>query len=162
MKISLFKIGLILGIAGIVASGFVFYQGEKSSQSFVLDLEQTKSLDLKLEESGVGFYRISVPELGDSVFVQIIDSHENILVDKKIETKMAVNYFDFKNSDIYTIRITNLSDHPILVDAELGDANISQMRYAGVVVLIGMVLMVISGYRRLKNYKIAQPDENIS
>jgi len=163
MKIpSLFKIGLVLGIIGIVASGFVFYQSEKSTQSFVLDLEQTKSLDLRLEESGVGFYKISVPELGDSVFVQIMDSHENVLVDKKIETKTAVNYFDFKNSDVYTIRITNLSENPILVDVEFGDTNVSEMRYAGVVVLLGTVLMVISGYRRLKNYKIAQPDENIS
>lgn len=162
MKISLFKIGLILGIAGVVLSGYLFYQGEKSTQSFVLDLEQTKSFDLRLGESGVGFYKVSVPELGDSVFVQITDSHDNVLADKKIETKMAVNYFDYTNSDIYTIRITNLSDHSILVDAEFGDTNVAEVRYAGMVVLLGTVMMVISGYRRLKNYKIAQPDENIS
>ena len=159
---SLFKIGLILSIIGVVFVGYGFYEGEKISQTFLLDTEQTESLDLRLQDSGIGFYKISVPDLGDSVFIQIVDSQHNVLADKKIETKTAVNYFDFENSDVYTIKVTNLSDHQISVQIEFGDTNLSQIRYPGIVLYVGVVLLMISGYRRLKNYKIAQPDENIS
>ena len=161
-KPSLFKIGLILSIIGVVFVGYGFYEGEKISQTFLLDTEQTESLDLRLQDSGIGFYKISVPDLGDSVFIQIVDSQHNVLADKKIETKTAVNYFDFENSDVYTIKVTNLSDHQISVQIEFGDTNLSQIRYPGIVLYVGVILLMISGYRRLKNYKIAQPDENIS
>ncbi len=163
MKIlSLFKIGLILSVIGVVFIGYGFSEGEKTSQTFNLDTEQTETLDLRLQDSGVGFYKISIPELGDSVFIQIVDSHENVLVDKKVETKTAVNYFDFENSDVYTLKVTNLSDHQISVQIEFGDTNLSEIRYPGIVLYVGVVLLMISGYRRLKNYKIAQPDENTS
>jgi len=161
-KPSLFKIGLILSIIGVVFVGYGFYEGEKISQTFLLDTEQTESLDLRLQDSGIGFYKISVPDLGDSVFIQIVDSQHNVLADKKIETKTAVNYFDFETSDVYTLKVTNLSDHQISVQIEFGDTNLSQISYPGIVLYVGLVLLMISGYRRLKNYKIAQPDENIS
>ncbi len=159
---SLFKIGLILCVIGIVLVGYGFSEGEKISQTFFLNNEQTETLDLGLQDSGLGFYKISVPDLGDSVFIQIVDSHENVLVDKKVETKTAVNYFDFENSDVYTLKVTNLSDHQISLQIEFGDTNLSQIRYPGIVLYVGVILLMISGYRQLKNYKIAQPDENIS
>ena len=163
MKIlSLFKIGLILSVIGVVFVGYGFSEGEKTSQTFNLDTEQTETLDLRLQDSGIGFYKISIPDLGDSVFIQIVDSHENVLVDKKVETKTAVNYFDFENSDVYILKVTNLSDHQISVQIEFGDTNLSQIRYPGIILYVGIVLLMISGYRRLKNYKIAQPDENTS
>ncbi len=161
-KPSLFKIGLILSIICVVFVGYGFYEGEKISQTFLLDTEQTESLDLRLQDSGIGFYKISVPDLGDSVFIQIVDSQHNVLADKKIETKTAINYFDFENSNVYTLKVTNLSDHQISVEIEFGDTNLSQIIYPGIVLYVGIVLLMISGYRRLKNYKIAQPDENIS
>ena len=161
-KPSLFKIGLILSIICVVFVGYGFYEGEKISQTFLLDTEQTESLDLRLQDSGIGFYKISVPDLGDSVFIQIVDSQHNVLADKKIETKTAVNYFNFENSNVYTLKVTNLSDHQISVQIEFGDTNLSQIRYPGIVLYVGVILLMISGYRRLKNYKIAQPDENIS
>jgi len=161
-KLSLFKIGLILSIIGVVFVGYGFYEGEKISQTFLLDTEQTETLELRLQDSGIGFYKISVPDLGDSVFIQIVDSQHNVLADKKIETKTAINYFNFENSNVYTLKVTNLSDHQISVEIEFGDTNLSQIRYPGIVLYVGIVLLMISGYRRLKNYKIAQPDENIS
>jgi len=161
-KPSLFKISLILSVIGVVFVGYGFSEGEKISQTFLLDTEQTESLDLRLQDSGIGFYKISVPDLGDSVFIQIVDSDHDILADKKIETKTAVNYFDFENSDVYTLKVTNLSDHQISVQIEFGDTNLSQIIYPGIVLYVGLILLMISGYRRLKNYKIAQPDENIS
>jgi len=161
-KPSLFKIGLILSIIGVVFVGYGFSEGEKISQTFLLDTKQTESLDLRLQDSGIGFYKISVPDLGDSVFIQIVDSQENVLVDKKIKTKTAINYFGFENSNVYTLKVTNLSDHQISVQIEFGDTNLLQIRYPGIILYVGVILLMISGYRRLENYKIAQPDENIS
>ena len=161
-KPSLFKIGLILSIIGVVFVGYGFSEGEKISQTFLLDTEQTESIDLRLQDSGIGFYKISVPDLGDSVFIQIVDSQENVLVDKKIETKTAINYFGFENSNVYTLKVTNLSDHQISVQIEFGDTNLSQIRYPGILLFVGIIFIMISGLMRMKNYKIAQPDENSS
>ena len=161
-RLSLFKVGFILSIIGIIGVGFIFSESEKISQSFRLDSEQVTSFDLKLQNQGIGFYKVSIPDLSNSVFIQVLDSDGNIIADKKIETKMAVNFFDFEYAGIYTIKITNLSDHAISVDVEFGDTNVSQVKNPGIVLFCGIMLMIISSYVKLKNYKIAQPDENIS
>lgn len=161
MEYSLFKIGLILTILGVILSAYTFSENQKISQSLVLDTTQTKTLDVGLIGEDVGFYTISLPSLRDSVFVQIQNSKGSIITDKKIETKSAVNYFDFKDSDTYTIKVTNLSENSLVVDVEFGQTNVSEMRYSGIVVLVGMILIIFSSYNYLKNHKIAQPDENI-
>jgi len=160
--LTLFKIGFVLSIIGILGVGFIFSESEKISQSFRLDSEQVTSFDLKLQNQGIGFYKVSIPDLDDAVFIQVLDSEGNILADKKIETKMAVNFFDFESSGVYTIKVTNLSDHTIPIDIEFGDTNVSKIKNPGIVLFCGIMLMIISGYIKLKNYKIAQPDENIS
>jgi len=162
IRLSLFKIGFILSIIGIIGVGFIFSESEKISQSFHLDREQVTSFDLKLQNQGIGFYKISIPDLGDAVFIQVLDSEGNILADKKIETKMAVNFFDFEYSGVYTIKVTNLSNHILPIDVEFGDTGVSQIKNPGIILFCGIMLMIISGYIKLKNYKIAQPDENIS
>lgn len=162
MKLSLFKIGLILTILGVILSAYTFSENHKISQSFSLDTTQTKTLDVDLIGEDIGFYKISLPSLGDSVFVQIQNSKENVITDKKIETKSAVNYFDFKDSDIYTIKVTNLSENSLIVNVEFGQTNVSEMKYSGIVVLVGIILMIFSSYNYLKNHKIAQPEENSS
>jgi len=94
--------------------------------------------------------------------VQILDPNENIITDKKIETKMSVNYFEITENGQYLLKITNISENPIKLEVELGDSNSSKMIYPGVILVAGIMLMIISGYRRLRNYSIAQPDEKIS
>lgn len=162
MKLSLFKIGLILTVLGVILSAYTFSENHKISQSLTLDTTQTKTLDVDLIGEDIGFYKISLPSLGDSVFVQIQNSKENVITDKKIETKSAVNYFDFRDSDIYTIKVTNLSENSLIVDIEFGQTNVSEMKYSGIVVLVGIILMIFSSYNYLKNHKIAQPEENSS
>jgi len=162
MKLSLFKIGLILTTLGVILSAYTFSENQKISQSLTLDTSQTKTLDVDLIGEDIGFYKISLPSLGDSVFVQIQNSKESVITDKKIETKSAVNYFDFRDSDIYTIKVTNLSKNSLIVDVEFGQTNVSEMKYSGIIVLVGIILMIFSSYNYLKNYKIAQPEENIS
>ena len=162
MKLSLFKIGLILTVLGVILSAYTFSENHKISQSLTLDTTQTKTLDVDLIGEDIGFYKISLPSLGDSVFIQIQNSKESVITDKKIETKSAVNYFDFRDSDIYTIKVTNLSENSLIVDIEFGQTNVSEMKYSGIVVLVGIILMIFSSYNYLKNHKIAQPEENSS
>ena len=158
---SFFKIGLILSIIGVVWVGFAFSDGEKISQNIHLNTAQTSSFDLELKNQGIGFYKVSMQNSKDSVMIQILDSRENIIADKKIETKMAVNFFDFQYSEVYIIKVTNLSDHSIPIIVEFGDTNVSNMINPGIVLFCGIMMMMIAGYIKLKNYKIAQPDEKI-
>jgi len=159
---SFFKIGLILSIIGVVWVGFAFSDGEKISQNINLNTAQTSSFDLELKNQGIGFYKISMQNSKNSVMIQILDSKENIIADKKIETKMAVNFFDFQYSEVYTIKVTNLSDHSIPIIVEFGNTNVSNMTNPGIVLFCGIIIILITGYIKLKNYKIAQPDEKIS
>ncbi len=162
MKFSLFKIGLILTILGVIWIAYTFSENQKISQSWTLDTSQTKILGVDLIGEDIGFYKISLPSLEDSVFVQIQNSKGSIIADKKIETKSAVNYFDFRDSGVYTIKVTNLSENSLIVDVEFGQTNVSEIRYSGIVVLVGIILMIFGSYNYLKNHKIAQPEENIS
>lgn len=162
-KLSIFKFGLILTIIGAVWLGVIFWQTEKVSESFNLEPAQTVTLDIMLQDSGIVFYKIFMPDFaGDAVFVQILDSNENILVDKIIETKMAVNYFDFDYSGKYTLKATNLSGDTKIIEVEFGDMNISEMRIPGIIMIIGLLIIIFSFFRKLQNYRTAQPEENIS
>ncbi len=95
MKLSLFKFGLGLVIVGMVWISFVFVETEKVHDSILL--KQSKSFELKSEFTGVdiGFYKIYMPEFtGEEIFVQILDTKDNVIQEQKIQTKMSVGYFD--------------------------------------------------------------------
>ncbi len=163
MKLTFFKVGLILAVIGVIWLGYVFSEAEKISKSFNLNEEQTATLDILLLNSGIGFYKITIPEFErDSLFIQVLEPNENIIDDKKIETKMSVNFFEFKNDGNYLLKITNISNKPIKLQVEFGDSNSSQMRIPGIVLFIGVILMIIVSYQKLRNYNMAQPDEKIS
>ena len=162
-KLSTFKIGLILTIIGAVWLGVVFWQAERVSESFNLEPAQTVTVNIMLEDSGIAFYKIFSPNFaGNVVFVQILDSNENILVDKRIETKMAVNYFDYDYNGKYSLKATNLSEDTKIIEVEFGDMNITEMRIPGIMMIIGLLIIIISFFRKLQNYRTAQPEENIS
>ena len=162
-KLSLFRVGLIIAIIGVVWIGFAFSEGEKIFKVFSLNEEQRVTMNIQLQAFGIGYYKISIPEYSqNTLFVQILDPNENIITDKKIETKMSVNYFEITENGQYLLKITNISENPIKLEVELGDSNSSKMIYPGVILVAGIMLMIISGYRRLRNYSIAQPDEKIS
>ncbi|WP_182132645.1 hypothetical protein [Nitrosopumilus sp. b1] len=148
-------------ILGIVWIGFLYSEGTKISHTMELGVLETDSMILNFKGDGIGFYKIELPKLGDSVFVQILDSN-GIISDKKIETKLAINYFEFSSNQRYTMKITNLSQEQILINSEFGDTNSDDMIVPGLMVLIGMMIIVFEFYRKLNNYKIAHPDENIS
>jgi hypothetical protein len=104
-----------------------------------------------------------MPEFsGEEIFVQILDTKDNIIQEQKVQTKMSVGYFDFSENGIYTLKVTNISKNPINLQIEFGNTNSQKMYPTGIMILAGALLMIITSYFKIKNYKIEHPEENIS
>ena len=158
----LFKLGLVLTIIGIIWISFVFAETEKTQGTILL--KQSNSFELKSEFTGIdiGFYRVYMPEFaGEVVFVQILDTKDNVIQEELIQTKMSVGYFDFYEDGTHTIKVTNISKNQINLQVEFGNTESQEMTPAGILILAGAVTMIVRSYLKIKNYKIEQPDENI-
>ncbi len=163
MKISPLRIGLVLAAIGIVAIVIIFDSNQKVTSSVILEREETANVNLDLSYSGIGYYKITIPDFDEQmIFVQIEDSIGNVISDKKIQTKMSVNYFDFPSGGKYTLKITNISEESTSLQVEFGNTDVSTIRIPAIVLGIGVILILFSVYKRLRNYNTAQPDENIS
>ena len=150
-------------IIGIIWISFIFVETEKTYD--IILLKQSDSFELTSEFTGVdiGFYRVYMPEFtGEEVFVQILDTKDNVIQEERIQTKMSVGYFDFNEYGTHTVKVTNLSKNQINLQVEFGNTNSQQMIPAGILILVGAVTIIVMSYLKIKNYNIEQPDENIS
>jgi len=140
----------------------VFLQGGRISEEFPLESSNSFSMNLDFVGEDIGYYKVFMPEFaGDEIFAQVLDSSDNVISEQSIHTKMSVGYFDYEKAGKYTIKITNISENQINLQVEFGDTNSQNMIPAGVVILVGSVMIIVASYMRLKNYKIEHPDENI-
>lgn len=163
MKISLFRIGLVLAAIGIVAIVIIFDSNQKVISSIILEREETTSVSINLRDGGIGYYKITISNFdSQTIFVQIEDNIGNVMSDKKIQTKMSVNYFDFQSGGKYMLKVTNVSERPTNLQVEFGNTDVSALRIPAIILGIGVMLILFSIYKRLKNYSTAQPEENIS
>jgi hypothetical protein len=163
MRISPFRIGLVLVIIGIIWISVVFVETEKTHDSILLKKSSFFELKSKLSGMDIGYYKIFIPEfVGEEVFVQILDPKNNVIQEEKIQTKMSVGYFDFSKNGTYTIKITNISKNQIDVQIELGNTNSQEMIPAGILIVVGSIIIMIMSYLKIKNHKIEHPDKNIS
>ena len=163
MRISPLKAGIVLMIIGIIWISILFVEAEKTQDSILLKQSSFFELKSKFVGTDIGYYKILIPEfVGDKIFVQILDPKNNIIQEEKIQTKMSVGYFDFSKNGIYTIKITNISKNQIDLQIEFGNTNSQEMIPAGILIVIGAVIIIVISYLKIKNYKIEQPDENIS
>jgi len=163
MKISPFKLGLVLVIVGMVWTAFIFDETEKKYDSIVL--KESSSFEVKSEFSGIdiGYYKLYMPEFaGEEIFVQILDPKDNVIAEQMVQTKMSVAYFDFNEDGEHIIKITNIAKNQINVQIEFGNTNSQKMFPSGIMVLVGALMMMIMSYMKIKNYNIEQPEENIS
>ena len=163
MKISAFKIGLVLVIIGIIWVSVIFNETEKNHEDTLL--KKSSSIESKLELTGVdiGYYKIYMPEFNnENVFVQILDKNLNVIQEQKVNTKFSVAYFDFSKNGVYTIKVSNISENSINVQIEFGDTHSQKMVAPGIMILVGSLIMMLISYLKIKNYNIEQPDENIS
>ena len=163
MKISPFKIGLVLVIIGMIWISIIFADAEKSYDETIL--KQSSSFEIKSQFAGtdIGFYKVYMPEFtGEEIFVQILDVKGNVIQEQIIQTKMSVGYFDFNEDGVYTVKVTNLAKNQVNLEIEFGNTNSKEMIPSGVMILVGAISMIVMSYLKIKNYKMAQPDENIS
>ena len=158
-----FKIGIVLCLSAMIWISAVFLQGERVSDTLQIDESSSQDIKIQLKGQDIGYYKIFVNEfVGQRIFVQILDANDNVIEEHSIQTKMSVGYFDFDKDGRYTARITNVSGSHVDIQVELGSTNSQNMIPAGVMLLVGSVLIIIVSYMKMKNYKIAHPDENIS
>ena len=163
MRLSKFKIGIALTAVGMIWLSLVFYQGEKTMENFSLQSSESAEMQMYFEGKDIAFYKIFIPEFsGDGIFVQVMDKNHNIISDGVVATKMSVGYFDFETSGEYTIKITNLSKQQMNLEVEFGDTNGREMVIPGIITLAGGLMIVVALYIKLRDYRIEQPDENIS
>ena len=163
MKASSFKIGIILSAVGIIWVSMTFAESDKISEEFILESQYSHKIQLDFEGKGIGYYRIFMPEFAKhEIFVQVLDKDENVISEKKVETKMSVSYFDFEQSGRYTINVLNMQKHPIDIQVELGNTDVEKMVYSGIMIFVGGIIIVISSFIKLRNYRIEHPDENIT
>ena len=163
VKVSLLKIGLGLLVAGIIWTALIFDEAEKAYDSVLL--KQNTSFELESEFVGedIGFYKIHMIEFaGEEIFIQVLDTKDNVVQEEKIQTRMSVGYFDFDEDGIYKIKISNISKAPVELQLEFGNTNSKKMAPSGILILVGAVTIMVMSYIRIKNYKIEQPEENIS
>jgi hypothetical protein len=163
LRPSFFKIGIGLTIIGMVWLSVIFYEGDKTLENFSIKSSESAEIQMYFEGKDIGYYKIFMPEFsGEGVFVQILDQNHNVISDGIVETKMSVGYFDFEQSGVYVAKITNLSNDQMNLEVELGDTNGREMVMPGIVTLAGGLVIVIASYIKLRDYRIEQPDENIS
>ena len=161
--LSLLKISLVLLIVGMIWISLIFNETEKIHDSVLL--KQSNSIEVKSELSGadIGYYKLYMPEFaGEDVFVQILDTGDNVIEEQRIHTKMAVGYFNFNENGAYTVRITNISNNPVDLQIEFGNTNSQKMMTPGIILLVGSLGIMMASYLKIKNYNIEQPEENIS
>ena len=162
MKPSLFKVGFGLLFVGIISLSIIFFEGERISEKFWLKSADSIQFKMNFEGTDVGYYKIFIPEFSDTgVFVQILDQNFNVISDGTVETKMSVGYFDHSEGE-YLVKITNISNQNMNLELEFGETNAQHMIIPGIITLAGGILLVVSTFNKLRDYKIAQPDENIS
>jgi len=159
----LLKVGIGLTILGMLWLSVVFNEGDRVSESFSLKSSDSTEIEMNFEGKDIGYYKIFLPEFsGQGVFVQILDQNQNVISDEIVETKMSVGYFDFELGGTYVAKITNLSNNQINLEVEFGDTNGREMIVPGIITLVGGLMIVIGSYIKLRDYRIEQPDENIS
>jgi len=150
-------------IIGSIWVALAFSTAEKTSQDLSIGTKENVNIDLGLKGKGLGFYKITIPNYSkETVLVKVLDPQGNMIDLKRIETKMSVNYFEFIYTGKYTLEITNLSETPTQIKAEFGNTKSAEFTFPSFIALIGACLIVWSGYKRLRNYSTAHPEENKS
>ena len=162
MRLSIFKISLLLIVIGASGTGVIFSEADRSLQLMSLKQIESDEISMYFEENDIGYYRITISEFqGQGVFFRIVDENYDTVSKGIAETKMSIRYFDVKESGIYSIVLTNLAQERMNYEVEIGSTNALIISIPAGVMFAGGLLLLFTSYMKLKNYRIAQPDENI-
>ena len=162
MRLSIFKISILLIIIGASGTGIIFSEADRSSQLMSLKQTESDQIGMFFEENDIGYFTITISEFqSQGVYYRVVDENFDTISKGIAETKMSIRYFDVKESGIYTIILTNLAQEKMNYEIEIGSTNALIISIPAGVMFVGGLLLLFSSYMKLRNYRIAQPDENI-
>ena len=162
MRLTLFKISILLVIIGASGTGIIFSEAERTLQSMLLKQIESDEISQYFEAGDIAYHKISIPEFeGQGVFYRIVNEDYDTISKGIAETKMSIRYFDVKESGVYTIILTNLAQEKMNYEVEIGSTNAIMISMPAGVMFVGGLLLLFTSYMKLKNYRTEQPDENI-
>jgi hypothetical protein len=160
--ISLFYIGILLIMSGSIWAGITLSQANTSVTNFILDGNEARALSIKVDGKGIGFYLISSGSYQNNILAKVMDSHGNFLDIRKITNKITVDYFRFEHNNQVTLELTNLSEKPVQLSTTRGDTRVQEITLPAILIFGGSIILIFSGYKKLRNYITEHPDENNS
>jgi hypothetical protein len=162
MRLSLFKISILLIIIGASGTGIIFSESDKIQQFMMLKQTESNQVNLYLEVGDIAYYKITIPEFeGEGVFYRIVDENYDTTSKGISETKMSIRYFDVKESGMHTMIVTNLSQESMNYEIEIGSTDSNKIMIPAGIMFVGGLLLLFTSFMKLKNYRTEQPDENI-
>ena len=162
MRLSLFKISILLVIFGASGTGIIFSESDKIQQVMTLNQTEFNEVSLFFEAEDIAYYKITIPEFeGQGVFYRIVDEDQNTISKGISETKMSIRYFDVKESGVHTMIVTNLSQESMKYEIEIGSTDANKIIIPAGIMFVGGLLLLFTSFMKLKNYRTEQPDENI-
>ena len=162
MRLSLFKISILLVIIGASGTGIIFSESDKIQQVMTLNQTEFNEVSLFFEAEDIAYYKITIPEFeGQGVFYRIVDEDQNTISKGISETKMSIRYFDVKESGVHTMIVTNLSQESMKYEIEIGSTDANKISIPAGIMFVGGLLLLFTSFMKLKNYRTEQPDENI-
>ena len=157
-----FKISILLIIIGASGTGVVFSEAERVTEIMLLKQNESDDISMFFEANDIGYHKVTIPEFeGQGVFYRIVDENYDTISKGIVETKMSIRYFDVKETGVYTMVMTNLAQEKMNYEVEIGSTNAIIISIPAGVMFVGGLLLLFASYMKLKNYRIAQPDENI-
>ena len=162
MKPSLFKISILLIIIGASGTAIIFSESNKVEQFMTLKQIESNEMGLYFEAGDIGYHKITIPEFdGQGVFFRIVDEDHDTISKGIAQTKMSIRYFDVKESGTYTIVLTNLAEEKMSYEIEMGSTDAIRIMIPAGIMFVGGLLLLLTSFMKLKNYRTEQPDENI-
>ena len=162
MRLSLFKMSILLIIIGASGTGIIFSESDKIQQVMTLKQTEFNEVSLFFEAEDIAYYKITIPEFeGQGVFYRIVDENQNTISKGISETKMSIRYFDVKESGMHTMIVTNLSQESMKYEIEIGSTDANKIIIPAGIMFVGGLLLLFTSFMKLKNYRTEQPDENI-
>ena len=162
MRLTLFKISILLIIIGASGTGVFFSEAERMTEIMLLKQNESDDISMFFEANDIGYHKVTIPEFeGQGVFYRIVDENYDTISKGIVETKMSIRYFDVKETGVYTMVMTNLAQEKMNYEVEIGSTNAIIISIPAGVMFVGGLLLLFASYMKLKNYRIEQPDENI-
>ena len=162
MRLTLFKISILLIIIGASGTGVFFSEAERMTEIMLLKQNESDGISMFFEADDIGYHKVTIPEFeGQGVFYRIVDENYDTISKGIVETKMSIKYFDVKETGMHTMILTNLAQEKMNYEIEIGSTNAIIISIPAGVMFVGGLLLLFASYMKLKNYRIEQPDENI-